>query len=402
MKILFLTDRLPYPFTSGASVRTFNVMQSLSLEHEISLLSMISTQQASAHKDLIPAALSKICRSIDLVPHTRQDPQRSAGQYLKNVLQKEPWMVLEYHQPPFLGKLQELLNSGRFDLVQAELLSMTQYLPFDRRVRKVYGAHNVESSLLWQRLWHHHSALVKFRCFKEYLRVRRYERLIMRKVQLTIAVTREDQIRMHGLAPFARIGYFPITIDTDLWQPSRTEYEDPTIVFIGTLYWYPNVDGLLWFSKKMFPRILKELPRTRLVIVGRDPIPEVARLAEHSNITLNASVPEISPFLKRNALFIVPLRMGGGMRVKILEALAREMPIVSTAIGCEGIEVLDRQHLYVENSVESFARACMTLLKNSDEQRKIGQAGRRLVEQNYHWTQLTGRLSALYNLIEEL
>ncbi|MBN2384342.1 glycosyltransferase [bacterium] len=402
MRILFLTDRLPYPFSGGISVRTFNLMQSLAREHELHLLSLVSDTGIQAGPVTVSDELRRLCSSVIQVPHRPQAVPSRSGHYLKNVLQKEPWMITEYHQLPFREKLQEVLASRQFDLVQAELLSMTQYLPFDRRIRTVYGAQNIESALLWQRMKHFYSPVVKYRCFKEYLRVRHYERMIMRKVQLTIAVTREDQIKMHHLAPYARISYFPITIDTDQWQPSTDEYDRPTIIFVGTLSWHPNVDGLLWFTRDIFPLIRSMIPETQLIIVGRDPVPEVTRLQEIKAIQLQTSVPEIAPFLKKNALFIVPLRLGGGMRVKILEALSRGMPIVTTGVGCEGLEVQNRQQLLIENKAEAFAQACAHLLSNRMEQNRLSQAGRMLAVQNYHWHNLNGRLSALYNLIEEL
>jgi len=402
-KMLILTDRSPYPTTSGASIRTFNLLRSLAPYCKMHLLSLIPNTPRQFVDGIkfydrleIPDQLTSLCHDITYVPFPEKSARKRLWYYGQNVFQNKPWMLQEYYDQNFQDRVTMLIKKANITVVQAELLNMTQYLPMTENVKTIYGSHNVESSLLWQRFIQSRNMIVKAHCLKEYFRVKAYEKKIIRLTDETITVTPEDKNRLKSMVPPATIKFFPITIDTTWWRPSQDVFREPTLVFAGTLFWYPNVDGLQWFYNQVLPLIKQEITSLQVLIVGREPPESVRMLDNDSCITVKGTVPDMAPYLKNNGVFIVPLRVGGGMRVKILEAFARGMAVVSTSRGKEGIEAEHNRDILVADTAPLFAKACVSLLKSPDKRLHIGQAGRLLAEKTYHWQSQQEHLAKLY------
>lgn len=393
MKILFLTDRLPYPLNSGAAIRTFNLMKALAQWYELFLISTSSSEEITT----IPEPVRELCSHVELAYLPILKGRKRLFSYLLSNFNVIPWMVSEFSNNAILPLVRKVIKENKIDCVQAELLNMTQYLPWDLPVKKIYSSHNVEFSLFHQRFKQNKSLLIKAHSIKEFYRTRAYELSVIRKSNLTITVTKEDRQRFIHIARKASIESFPITVDCNQWSPTYDEYQLPTIVFAGTLFWYPNTNGIFWFLENIFPKIKEKIASLQFIIVGKDPTEQLLAFNNKNGVKIYSSVPDMQPFLKKATVFIVPLLMGGGMRVKILEALSRGMAVVTTSLGCEGIDVRNGKELVIANTPEKFSSVIIDLLSNKKLRDEFGVRGRKFVCEHYNWDSRNDGLKQIYS-----
>jgi len=190
----------------------------------------------------------------------------------------------------------------------------------------------------------------------------------------------------------------PIAVDTRALQPVVRLPESMNIVTLGTLHYPPNADGIRWFAREVFPRVCQECPQATLTIIGKNPPQDFLELAasQPARFTVTGYVPDLVPQLERAALMVVPVRAGSGMRVRILEALARAMPVVTTTIGLEGIDAVPGQDVMVADTVEDYATAVVSLLRDSELQSRLAVNGRRLAENRYDWRVVLKKMDEVY------
>jgi glycosyltransferase involved in cell wall biosynthesis len=197
-----------------------------------------------------------------------------------------------------------------------------------------------------------------------------------------------------------KIEVIPNGVDTSYFKPAPTNSIEKALVFTGTMDYYPNVDGMAFFIREILPIILKEEPDLKLYIVGKNP-PSQMKKFENSNIVITGFVNDIRPFVQRAAVYVVPLRVGGGTRLKILEAMAMEKPVVSTPIGCEGLEVEDEKNILIASDPHSFASYVLKLLRDATLRMRLGREGRQLVESKYDWLSISEKLESFYDRLFE-
>lgn len=408
MTILVITDRLPWPLNSGASIRTYFLLKGLCRFNDVHCL-IVEQDSSGAGKgkplSATPERLDKVIpegfKNIPIKLWKSSLPpiwgrKTPLMAYALNTLSSLPWMIAQFYSTEVQHHCLYLIEKFGITTIQAELLGMGQYLQPLNGVNRIYGSHNVESDLLRQRINWSRSPLVKLHCYKEFLRVRRYESRLITQVDLTTTVTTDDRNRLKMMSPGKQIEFFPITIDPSLWQPAKEPASATTLVFLGTMFWYPNVDGILWFYHYILPHIRSEIPDVHLKIIGRDPVQSVFDLTRDPMVEVTGTVENISDHLFNGDILIVPLRMGGGMRVKILEALARGLPVVSTTLGCEGMSLVPDESILCADDPLNFARACLELIRDPHKRKKIIQAGKDAVFRDYHWENQQKRLENIY------
>lgn len=400
LKLLFLTPQLPYPPRQGAALRNWGLLCELASRHEVHLLSF---GKADA---LCPPGIA----SLTVVPL----PQRTMGQRLRDlVLRVEPDMARRLWSETFKEALAELLARHAFDIVQVEAIELMPYaLPYlgrERSPRWVYDAHNAETDLQrsvmladWRRLRRWHAAAYST---LQVWKLGRYEAVHLPRFDLVVAVSETDQrlLRERGrIEPLL----LPNGIDTsqftpDLMAPApeMQDREGPALVFTGKMDFRPNVDGLLWFVDEILPRIeYKGAPPT-LWAVGQSPHPSLERLRTHPQVVLTGWVDQIEPYLIGADLVVVPLRMGSGTRLKVLQALSMARPLVGTTLGCTGLGVEDGQHLRLADEPVAFAEKISKQLANNQDY-EMGRQGRRHVQAHFDWRVLVPRLEqAFYELV---
>ncbi|MFN8625138.1 MAG: glycosyltransferase family 4 protein [Candidatus Binatia bacterium] len=392
-RVLLLTQVLPYPPDSGPKVKTWNVLKCLSTEYEVTLVSFVRDNQAEAVR-----RLREHCRAVHTVPI-----RRSVASDLRHLAYslgtRKPFLIVRDDQPAMRAMVDRVAGEGRFDIVHADQLNMAQYAARIGGARTILDAHNA-LWLVYKRL----AAIMppgpmKTLLQREWRLLRNYEADVCRAADLVLTVSEEDRAALEGVgAPASRLCTLPIAIDTDEVSPVARRSSANHVLHIGTMHWPPNSDGVCWFATQVYPRIRAERADVAFDVVGARPPRRVRALAARGNgIAVTGYVDDPTPYLERAAALLVPLRAGGGMRVKILNALAQELPVVTTSIGCGGIAVEDGKHVLVADSPGDFASAVLRLLRDPQLAADLGRNGRHLVETRYDYRTIRTRLLEIYS-----
>jgi len=402
LRILFLTQILPYPPDSGPRVKTWNVLRYLVGQgHDVTLISFMRKEE----KAFLPV-LQEMCQ-VYPVP-IRRSRLADALYWLKSLVSKRPFLIERDDFPAMRRQIKQLRKSRTFDVVHADQLTMTQFaLAFPEstpRPRLVFDAHNATWTIV-ERMRQNARAILKPVLSLEVQRVAYYEGNLLRQFDHTMAVTEIDRQALLKAAeidrrevPADRVQVIPIAIDTTVLIPVQRDVDSHNIIAMGTLLYPPNADGVRWFANEVFPLIQRQVPDATLTIIGKGAPADLVRLASQSSgrTTITGYVPDLVPYLERAAVMVVPVRAGGGMRVRILEAFARGIPIVTTSIGLEGIDAEPGEDVLVEDTPELFAKAVVQLLKDPAMQTRLAANGRRLVETCYDWQVVLRKLDDIY------
>jgi sugar transferase (PEP-CTERM/EpsH1 system associated) len=402
MRILFLTPQLPYPPHQGTTIRNYNLIANLALRHEIHLLSFVHS------KDEIEKAtpLHQHCRSIEGVLAPCRSPLK---RFLSLFLSPLPDMALRLPSAEFKTKLRAYLVRQRFDVVQIEGIEMAPHW-MDWRISNtqypisIFDDHNAEyvlqqrafeTDIRQPRRW-----VAALYSLIQWKKLSRYEARVCRLADQVIAVSEADKQALQRLVPGLEVTVVPNAVDVEYYtsadiQPSPLPPR--SLVFTGKMDFRPNVDAVVWFCQEVLPLIRTQMPEVRFYIVGRSPHQRVLRLAEDPAVTVTGYVDDVRSYIASGWVYVVPLRIGGGTRLKVLEAMAMGKPVVSTSLGCEGFEgLVPGQHLSLADTPADFAQRVIELLDDTSRRQRLGQAARRFVEERYDWRLIVPKLEQVY------
>jgi len=398
MKILFLTPQLPYPPQKGTALRNWGLISGLAERHRVSLLSFQSPGQ-----DPQPAPpLIETCARVETVPQ----PERTIRDRLRDMLiTRQPDMALRLASGQFTRRLKNWLAREPFDVVHIEGIELAPYLDLieaaQPRPLALFDDHNCEY-LLQKRV-----CLTDLRAparwpgaaysFVQWRRLLRYEAHVCRRADRVLAVSEPDAAALRKLAPEINVVVVPNGIDTRAYTPVPTHSHTPTLVFTGTMDFRPNVDAVLWFARQVLPLVRAEVANAHFVIVGQRPHRRLDELRGDPAITLTGWVEDTRPYIAEAAVYVAPLRMGGGTRLKLLEAMAMGKPVVATRLGAEGFPVTHGRELLLVDTPSDFAAAVVGLLHAPERRIELGQAGRDFVEERYDWRVIVPQVEAVYS-----
>jgi glycosyltransferase involved in cell wall biosynthesis len=279
------------------------------------------------------------------------------------------------------------LAGGEVDVAVCDFLSASLNFPERSDVPCVLFQHNVES-VLWRRQAREERQPVRRAVFRfESARMSRYEAAAVRRFDHVIAVSDADRDAMRDMVPFDRISVVPTGVDTLTYRPAGREPQDGLVLFLGSMDWEPNVDGVEFFCREVWPQVVALVPHARFRVVGRNPLPSILRLASDS-VEITGTVPSVLEHLQRAALVVVPLRIGGGTRLKIYESMAAAKAVVSTTIGAEGLDVHDGRDIVLADTAGAFAAAVVRILNDAAERRRIEDAALELARR-YDWREVS-------------
>lgn len=395
MKIAFVAPYPPYPPRGGGQQRIYQFIRQLARDHDIWLLCFSPDERGGSALD----ALRPLCHV-----HTIPTPRHTAGRRLRTLLGSAlPDMALRGRSAAFGAALDDLLRAIDFDVVQCESIEMAQYGGARRGPLWVYDAFNAEFLLQRRAFWTDLNSPRKFPIaiysLIQWRKLKRYEMRLPRVFGGALAVSRDDAAILKRLAPSLPIGVVPNGVDTSFFKPDPTAQPDdpPTILFTGTLDFRPNVDAVTWFADAVLPLIQAEHATARFAIVGRNPVAAVRQLGERRGVELVGEVDDVRPWFGRAAAYVVPMRIGGGVRLKLLEALAMERAVVATPMGAEGVDGLqDGVHALLAADPAAFAAQVNAVLRDRVVGRRLGMAGRELVVARYDWALTVPRMVALW------
>lgn len=399
MRILWLKSDLLLPLDKGGRLRTWHLMRHLAKRHDITYLGFSEPQQSAVEV----AGMREVCSEVFAIP--RSDPPKGSWRFYADVathlFDPLPYACAKYRSRAFARKIRELLHAESFDLIVCDFLFPAVNLPKALPCPAVMFTHNVESEI-----WRRHAetqttALGRLLYGMQYRRMLRYERQMLARFDGVLAVSESDSRTFARLYPDAIRGPVHVVatgVDTDYYtpgscaDPAASSTKNRSMVFTGSMDWLPNEDAMLFFCREILPLIRREEPDATLSIVGRAPTPAVSALARQHGVTVTGTVDDVRPYVRDAAVYLVPLRIGGGTRLKIFEAMAMAKAVVSTKIGAEGLPITHDEHVWIADGPQEFARAVVTLLRDADLQRRLADAARALVLERYDWSAVAGQL----------
>jgi sugar transferase (PEP-CTERM/EpsH1 system associated) len=375
-----------WPANTGGRVRSLQIVSALSRRHRVTL---VTTHGSGDDPDGLARRLPN-CHQVQSFPFAvakKGDagfPLTVARSWLSN----DPADLWKWRVSEVRDLVSRLIADRTADICIADFLFAAANVPMRRRVPVVLFEHNVEY-LIWQRLSQLETHPLRRALFElEWRKLRRRERAICRRANLTIAVSDEDRDRLLALAPEAQVTSIPTGVDTNYFAPTSGPEIPGRLVFTGSMDWQPNEDAVTHFADAILPRIRAELPTISFAIVGRRPSARVKALAERAGIVITGTVDDVRPYIGEAAVYVVPLRAGGGTRLKIFEALAMQKAVVSTSVGAEGLALTPGKNVIAADDPDTFAREVISLLNDPIRRRLLGRAGRELVETRYSWPRI--------------
>lgn len=393
MNFLFLTPQLPYPPRQGAAIRNWGILRELAKQHDVHLLSFTEAKTTD---------IPDLASVTTVTPPTRHVTDR-----LRDLIcTTEPDMARRLWSDTFAETLDHLLARHTFDVIQVEGVEMVPYaLPYLAKSAGpiwVYDAHNAETDLQrsamladWRqpKRWHA-AAYSAIQVWK----LKRYESKQLAKFDQVLAVSELDARylkQLSGMTPLV----IPNGIDSQQFTPNRyqpvpimQEQAAPALVFTGKMDFRPNVDALLWFVDEILPLIKSDGLPPILWAVGQTPHPALARLQSHPQVVITGWVDAVEPYLAGANVVVVPLRMGSGTRLKVLQALSMARPLVGTTLGCAGLSLRDGEHLRLADDPSTFAKAVSEMLRDPNQATKMGQQARKHIKQRFDWRILVPKL----------
>jgi glycosyltransferase involved in cell wall biosynthesis len=372
-----------WPCTSGGRLRSLHTIAALAKRHKVTV---VTTHGPSDDPDGLRHRLSD-CQEVISIPYAA--PKRGTAAFAMSLagswLSPDPVEMWKWRVRAVSERVREIIARDGIDICVADFLLAAPNVPLGGPVPVVLFEHNVEY-LIWQRLAQLETNPIRRALFEiEWRKLRRREADACRRASLTIAVSEDDRRRLSELAPGARIVSTATGVDTNYFVQNGFKQRATQMVFCGSMDWHPNEDAVFYFADSILPRIRAEVPDASLTVVGRNPTGRLRELAARTGITVTGTVEDVRPSVGEAAVYVVPLRAGGGTRLKILEALSMSKAVVSTTVGAEGLALESGRHFIAADDPGRFADECVALMRNPERRERLGQEGRCLVETQNSW-----------------
>src|ERR1041385_7473158 len=371
------------------------MLKELKRDHHITYLTL---DDGSADLEARDRA-HEYCHELVCVPHQQRE-KFSKGFYLEllfNLGSRFPYAVKKYESAAMRNEIVKRTQDQSIDVVICDFLAPAINVPRSLSCPAILFQHNVEA-MIWKRHFEVQSnAARKTYLGDQWRKMRRFEKEMCRRFDAVIAVSREDRDQMREEYGVKAVFEVPTEIDTDFFMPSGTQKVEPhNVVFTGSMDWLPNEDAIRYYTEQIQPIVRRSLPNATLTVVGRNPYPSLLELSRRDpSVIVTGRVEDVRPHMERAAAYVVPLRIGGGTRLKIYEAMAMAKPIVATTVGAEGPPVTDGKELCIADTPETFAAAVVNLLTNPEAARKLGQESARVVREKFGWNGVAKRFAEI-------
>jgi sugar transferase (PEP-CTERM/EpsH1 system associated) len=386
MKILWVKAGGLVPPDTGGKIRSYNILRELARKHSVTFFSFYAAHGHDLHPDLknlfdrvisIPLELSA-SKSVAELWH-----------YGIRILSSEPYGITKYCRPEVCRRLHALLKQETYDVILCDFMAAAGVIPWNWATPKVLFTHNVEATI-WRR--HYQVAanpLWKAISWLEWRRMDAAERRYLRLADQVLTVSEADRDAFSPFVEPGKLTVIPTGVDVDYFQPMLVEEAANSLVFIGSMDWLPNEDAILYFVDSILPLIKQQCPEVSLEVVGRNPSRKLQALVEREkSIRLTGRVEDVRPFVARGSICIVPLRIGGGTRLKIFEAMAMSKAVVSTSVGAEGLPVRTGKNILLADTSHDFACCVVSLLRDPNARKRLGESARLLLQEKYSWSRV--------------
>jgi glycosyltransferase involved in cell wall biosynthesis len=392
MKILWVKTDFLHPTNRGGQIRTLETIKRLHRRHEVHYIAFEDPSLPEG-----PQRAREYCGKFFTVPHEVPEKKLTSpvfvSQLIAGALSPLPVAVIRWRSQAMRREIERIQNQFHYDAVVCDFLFPAPNIP--DLSRAILFQHNVEAQI-WRRHAEHAGNLPKRAFFQlQARRMEAYEQQVCRKVKRVIAVSAADARMMEQEYGIQNVPHVDTGVDTEFFQPPKASAERKAdLVFLGSMDWMPNIEGMQWFVREILPLIHATRPETTVAIVGRKPAPEICALAG-DRVHVTGTVPDVRPWLWGSKLSIVPLRIGGGTRLKIYESMAAGVPVVSTTVGAEGLEIHDGGNIAIADPPDAFARRCVELLDSPEARRAMAASASRIVADKYSWDSVTTQFERL-------
>ena len=388
MKVLFLSQIVPYPPHGGVLQRGYNLVRELGRNATVHLLAYV-------HPDVLatPAAiedsrraLREFCATVEYFPLW---PKNSRFHRLAalgaGTISREPFSVIAHRSRAFAHRVTEEVRHNTPDVIHVDTIALAPFVPAGHSIPTALTHHNVESMLMARRAQVEQGGLARAYLRREAAKLRAFEAAVSATFDINIVMSEQDARVLEDISPGVRSAVVPNGVDVDYFTP-RPEAETPALMYGGGMNMFANRDAVMFFLNDVWPVVRERVADVKFFAVGQDPPPELlAYAARDPRVVVTGYVPDIRPYIWQSSVYVVPLRVGGGTRLKVLDAMAMGKALVSTSIGCEGIEVTPGEHLIVADGADALAEATVALLQDRERRIQLGRAARALVEAQYAW-----------------
>lgn len=395
MKILFVTSNIPFPPTDGWKIRVYAFLRLLSRRHQVSVASFIRTTESNRTVESLRA------QGIDVRVIPRR-PRYDPIKLLKGLIGPMPFPIINYRDERMRALLTEMLSGESFDVVQAESLHMAQYC-LGLSLPTILDLHNIESLLMQRYAQQASHPLKRFYAARTWRKLAAYERTVCPRFTHCLTCSEEERRLLRAWFGVESVHVVPNGVDVVAYRSyelagstGRAPSSGSRLVFIGRMDYHANIDGVRWFCRDVFPRIRAQRPDVVFQVVGGHPARAITRMAQPGVIEVTGFVEDVRPYLAGASVVVVPLRIGGGTRLKILEALAMGRAIVSTRLGAEGIAAVPGRDLVVADRSDEFADQVLALLKDEELRLRLGASAQRLAASCYDWRGIVHFLEGVY------
>ena len=389
MRILWLKTELLHPVDKGGKIRTYNMLKEMKREHHVTYLTLDDGTATADER----AKATEYCHELICIPQRRRE-KFTPGFYFElglNLVSPRPYAIKKYESAAMLREIAELERKNSFDVLVCDFLAPAGNVPRTLNTPVVLFQHNVEA-MIWKRHYEvQTNPLKKAYLYGQWQKMRRFEKEMCRRFDCVIAVSAEDRDQMKNEYGAEAVYDVPTGVDTVFFRPSgAAEAKKHSIVFTGSMDWLPNEDAIRYFMREIMPVIKHKVPDATLTVVGRNPPAALVDLSrEDSSLVITGRVDDVRPYIESAAAYIVPLRIGGGTRLKIFEAMAMEKAVVSTTVGAEGLPLTHGVELLLADEPRAFADAVVKVLSDSEYAAELGQRAASVVRENHGWRQVT-------------
>ena len=402
MKVLFLSQIVPYPPHGGVLQRGFNIVREIGRRAEVHLLAFV-------HPDALPTpdtltesrrVLGEFCARIEYFSlWPKRSRAHNAAALALGVLSKSPFSVGAHRSKAFDQAARRAMACESFDIVHADTIALTPFVDLQpsRKVAAVLTHHNIESQLMRRRAEVERRPAARWVLQREAAKLATYEAHVSPRYDLNIFMSEPDRDLLVKKVKDIHAAVVPNGVDITYFEPDPKVEVEQSLIYAGGMNMFANRDAVMSFLEETWPAIASAVPEARFYAVGQDPPRELRRIAERDpRVIVTGYVDDIRPLVRKAAVYVVPLRVGGGTRLKVLDAMASGKAIVSTSIGCEGLEITPGRHLLVADTPADFARTTVDLLADASRRAELGVAARERVSERYAWPVVGDQLMTAY------
>jgi glycosyltransferase involved in cell wall biosynthesis len=398
MKLIWFSHFVPFPPRGGAPQRSFNLLRRASRSHEIILVALNHAGETGQQIANSLKELKRYCAEAEVwdLPY-RWKGRRWWAQLAASPFHRAPFGCQAVWSPGLNARWQDILRLHPDAFLHFDASDLALFVPAAKNRKKVLNHHNCESAMTCRRAQKETNPLKKTYLWHQARKVAHVEHEICHQFDVNLAVSESDARLLLSRSPSAHIHIVPNGTDTDYFMPSESAEDDNTLIFAGSLRWYPNISALNFFIHEVWPLVKKEQPGARFCVAGQFPSRGLVRtLTKPRDVEVVASPEDIRPYVARAAAFVCPILDGGGTRIKILDAWAMGKAIVSTTVGCEGLLVKHGENILIADSPQEFALGVVSILRNRALRKQLALAGRSLVEKHYSWEVVGAALERAY------